>query len=86
MAKKMLIGVMDKQELINIKIKDLFNLLKKNTATMFDFDLRYTFECIVTEDGLNEHEDERFSEKYYGKKIWPLIAEIEKLLKETNEK
>ena len=83
MELKILIGAMDKQELINIKIKDLFKLLKNNTSTKWDFDLRYTFECIVTEDGFNRHEDERYSEKYYGQKIWPLIEEIEKLVKET---
>tara|TARA_Y100001963_G_C6611972_1_gene367488 strand:- start:11 stop:253 length:243 start_codon:yes stop_codon:yes gene_type:complete len=75
-----------KIKMLQIKVKDLIKLLNKNVSTKWDFDLRYTFGCIVTEDGLNEHEDERYNETYTGQKIWPLTEEIENLIKEINEK
>lgn len=64
------------------KIKSLIDLMEQNTASKWDFSLNYTFECIVTDNGINEHEDEpQYTETYTGGDIWELIKDIKKDLK-----
>lgn len=56
--------------------------MEQNTASKWDFSLNYTFECIVTDNGINEHEDEpQYTETYTGGDIWELIKDIKKDLK-----
>ena len=64
------------------KIKSLIDLMEQNTSSKWDFSLEYTFECIVTENGVNEHEDEpQYTENYTGQGIWELVEDIKKDLK-----
>ena len=61
------------------KIKSLIDLMEQNTSSKWDFSLEYTFECIVTENGTNEHEDEpKYTETYTGQGIWELVEDIKK--------
>ena len=61
------------------KIKSLIDLMEQNTSSKWDFSLEYTFECIVTENGINEHEDEpQYTETYTGQGIWELVEDIKK--------
>lgn len=59
------------------KVEKLIQAMKNNTATKWDFGLQYTFDCIVTEDGVNHHEQPELSEIYTGQKIWDLIKDIQ---------
>jgi len=54
--------------------------MQNNTSTKWDFSLQYTFDCIVTETGENEHEDKEYSETYTGENIWKQVEEIKKYL------
>ena len=59
------------------KIKSLIYLMEQNRASKWDFHLEYTFDCIVTENGINEHEEEpQFTETYTGGDIWELVSDI----------
>ena len=55
--------------------------MEDNTSTKWDFDLQNTFDCIVIDDGINEHpDDEQCNEVYTGSEIWVLMQEIKKEL------
>lgn len=70
-----------KEYTLKDKISTLIKLMEDNTSTKWDFDLQCTFDCIVTDDGINEHpDDEQCNEVYTGLKIWDLIEEIKKEL------
>ena len=58
----------------------LIQLMQNNTSTKWDFSLQYTFDCIVTETGENEHEDKEYSETYTGENIWSQVDKIKKYL------
>lgn len=61
------------------KMKSLIYLMEQNVASKWDFTLGYTFDCIVTENGINEHEDEpQCTETYTGGDIWELVEDIKK--------
>ena len=60
---------------------ELVNLMEANTSTKWDFELQHTFDCIVTDDGVNEHYEQECSEFYTGSKIWDIVKEIKQELK-----
>lgn len=63
------------------KVSKLIKLMEDNTSTKWDFDLQNTFDCIVIDDGINEHpDDEKCNEVYTGSEIWVLMQEIKKEL------
>lgn len=63
------------------KVKKLINLMETNTSTKWDFELEYTYDCIVTEDGTNKHTSESYHDEIYtGGKIWHLVNEIKEEL------
>lgn len=63
------------------KVSALIKLMEDNTSTKWDFELQYTFDCIVIDDGVNEHpDDKKYNEVYTGERIWGLMNEIKKEL------